>query len=156
MPDTVKPVGAGGLQRLQDQLDPIAELQVGMTDNRCRRPTRTIEPGSGSSCQALDKFDLGDGTQLRGPVRAVHGPGLDENRRAHVMAAVHVGGQLMKKIALVRNALGSKIPEVVMRIADRYLGLQRRLLGQRQPIISSVGHCGSSVCFDSPLLHPIA
>jgi hypothetical protein len=34
----------------------------------------------------------------------------------------------------------------VMRIADRDLRLQRGFLGQRQPVVSSVGHRGSSVC----------
>jgi hypothetical protein len=71
----------------------------------------------------LDKFDLANGTQLDRPLRAVHRSCLDENRRTHVVAAVHVGGQLVKEIALVGYALAAKIPEVMMRVADRDLGL---------------------------------
>jgi hypothetical protein len=37
------------------------------------------------------------------------------------MAAVHVAGQLVKKVALVGDTLGSEIPEVMMGITDRYL-----------------------------------
>src|SRR5580704_17134140 len=113
VPDATKSVGAGGLKSLQHGLHAIAQLQVGVTDNGRCGPAGTIKPGCSSGCQALDKFDLADGTQLDGPVRAVHGPCLDENRRAHVMAAVHVGGQLVKKVALARDALGSEIPEMM-------------------------------------------
>jgi hypothetical protein len=31
---------------------------------------------------------------------------------------MYIGGQLMQQIPLVGNALGAKVPEVVMRIAD--------------------------------------
>jgi hypothetical protein len=36
----------------------------------------------------------------------------------HVVAAVHIGGQFVQQIPLVRNTLGTKVPEVVMGIAD--------------------------------------
>jgi hypothetical protein len=45
------------------------------------------------------------------------------------VAAVYVSGQFMKKIPLVGDALGSKVPEVVVRIADRDFRLQGRFLG---------------------------
>jgi hypothetical protein len=37
------------------------------------------------------------------------------------MTAVDVGGQLVKQVPLVRDALGAKVPEVMMGIADRDL-----------------------------------
>src|SRR5215472_17894287 len=68
------------------------------------------------------------------------------------MAAIHVGGQLVQQVTLVGNALGAKIPEVMMRVADRDLRLQGRFLGQRQPVVSSIRHRGSSACSDFRLL----
>src|SRR5215469_8602875 len=112
-----------------------------MADNGCRRPARTVEPGSGSGCQTLDKFDLANRAHLHGPIRSIHGPGLDERGGPHVVAAVHIGAELVKKIALVRYPLGPEIPEMMMRVADRDFGLQSGFLGQLQPVVSSVGHC---------------
>ena len=53
--------------------------------------------------------------------------------------------EFVQQIALIRDALGAEIPEMMMRIADRQLRLQGRFLGQRQPVVSSVGHSGSSL-----------
>ena len=46
------------------------------------------------------------------------------------MAAVDVGGQLLHQVALIGNADGSKVPEMVVGIANRKLGLQGGLYGQ--------------------------
>ena len=64
----------------------------------------------------------------------------------HVVTAVNVGDQFVEQIPLVGDALGSKVPEVMMGVADRNLRLQCWFLGQGQPVISSVRHNGSSVC----------
>jgi hypothetical protein len=50
----------------------------------------------------------------------------------------------------VGNARGAKVPEVVMRIAVRQLRLQRRFLGQRQPVIASEWHDGTPVAGQVP------
>jgi len=67
------------------------------------------------------------------------------------MAAVDVGSELVKQISLVRNPLGAKIPEVMVRIANRNFRFQSGLLGQRQPVVSSKGLSRSSACIDFPL-----
>jgi hypothetical protein len=72
------------------------------------------------------------------------------------VSAVHIGGELVKKIALVRDSLGPEIPEVMMWVADRDFELQCGFLRQGQPVVSSIGHRGSFVCFNSPLLRPTA
>jgi hypothetical protein len=77
----------------------------------------------------LDKLDLTNGAQLHRPIGAVHCSCFDEYGRAHVVTAIDVGGQLVKQVALVGDALGAKVPEVMMRIADWDLRLQRGLLG---------------------------
>ena len=78
------------------------------------------------------------------PVGPVHRSRLDEYGRAHIVAGADIGDQFVQQIALIGNTLGAKIPKVVMRIADRQFRLQGRFLGQRQPVVSSIGHSGSS------------
>ena len=147
--DAAKSVGAGGLKRLQHRLDPVAQLQIGMADDCRRRPTRAVEPAGAGSSEALDELDLADGAHLRRSIRPVHRSRLDKHGGAHIVAAIHVGGQLVQQIALVGDALGPEIPEVVMRVADRDVGLQGRLLGQGQPVVSSIRHDGFSVAVSS-------
>ena len=56
------------------------------------------------------------------------------------MAAVDVLGQFVNQVSLVGDTLGAEVPKVMMGVADGQTRLQRRLLGQRQPVISSKGH----------------
>ena len=59
----------------------------------------------------------------------------------HVMPTLDVGDELVQQISLSREcALGPEIPEVMVRIADRQLRLEDRLLGHRQPVNSSIRH----------------
>src|SRR5262249_14159357 len=74
--------------------------------------------------------------------RAVHASCLDKHGRTYVVAAVHVGDQLVQQIPLVGDALRSQVPEVMMGIADGNLRLQGRFLGEGQPVIASVWHNG--------------
>ena len=46
------------------------------------------------------------------------------------MTAVNVSGQLVEKITLVGETRGSKVPEMVMGIADGQLGLEGFFLGK--------------------------
>ena len=129
MADAPKPVGAGRLQRLQHRCDPVAQVQVGVADDGGGRPAGAVQPAGAGRGQPLDEFDLPHGTHLLRAVRAVHRAGLDKHGGTHVVAAVDVGGQLVEQIPLVGNALGAKVPEVVMGIADGQLRLQGRFLG---------------------------
>src|SRR5262249_19001333 len=78
----------------------------------------------------------------------VHRSGLDKHRGAHVVAAMDVGGELVEEIALIGKTFQAKVPEVVMGIADREIRLQRRFLGQGQPVMASVRHMGTSMTRD--------
>ena len=146
MPDPTKPVGAGGLQRFQHRRDPVSQLQVSMADDGRGRPARTVQAAGAGSCQPLDKLDLANRAHFRRSSGAVHGSRLDKHSGTHVVATVNVGDQFVKQIPLVGDALGSKVPEVMMRVADWNLRLQCWFPGQGQPVISSVRHNGSSVC----------
>ena len=54
-----------------------------------------------------------------------------------------IGHQLVQQIALIGDPGGAEIPEMMMRVADRDLRLERRLLGQRQPVVSPIRHCAA-------------
>ena len=144
VPDAVKPVGAGRLQRLQHRRHPVSQLQIGVADDGGRRAARTIEPAGAGGGQPLDELHFANGAQLNGAIGPVHRPGLDKHRGAHGVAAIDVGHQLVQQIALIGNPIRSQVPEMVMGIADRDLRLQHGFLGQGQPVISSVRHDSTS------------
>ncbi len=138
--DAAEAVWAGRLQCLHDRLDPIAELQIGMPDDRRGGAARAVEPAGARGGKALDELHLANRPHLHGSVGPVHGACLDEHRRADVMAGTDIRHQLMQQIALIGNAGETKIPEVMMRIADRQLRFEDRLLRQSQPVISPIRH----------------
>ncbi len=53
-------------------------------------------------------------------------------------------GQLVEQVALVRDPPRAVIPEVMVGVADRQLGLEGRFLRQGQPVISAEWHDRSS------------
>jgi hypothetical protein len=77
--------------------------------------------------------------------------GFDEHRGADVVAAADISNELVQQIPLIGNASGAEIPEVVMRIANRKIRLQDRLLCQCQPVIASEWHGQSSCLLDAAL-----
>ena len=111
-----------------------------MPDNGGGRPTGPVQTAGARRGQPLDELDFAHGAHLLRAVGAVHRSRLDEHRGTHVVTAVNVFGQLVEQIALVRDPRGAKVPEVVMGIADGHLRFQRRLLGQREPVIASEWH----------------
>ena len=145
MSDAAEPVGACGLQRFQHRLDARAQIEVGVSHDRGCRACRAIQSAFARRSEPLHEFHLPHRPHLLGACRPVHGARLDEHRRAHVVAAVHVVGQLIQQITLIWYPSRAKVPEVVMRIADRKVRFQRLLLRQRKPVISSKRHSRASV-----------
>jgi hypothetical protein len=87
-----------------------------------------VEPTGTRRRQPLDEFYLPDGTHGHGTVRAVHRARLEEHRRPDIVPAGDVGMQLVKEIALVGQTLQPSVPKMVMGVADRELGFERRFL----------------------------
>ena len=145
MADAAEAVGAGRLQGLQHGGHAVAQVQVGVAHNGGGRAAGAVEPAGAGRGQALDEFHFAHGAHLLRTVGAVHRARLDEHGGAYVVAALHVGGQLVEQVALVGDARGAKVPEMVMGIADGQLRFQRLFLGQRQPVIASEWHDGTSV-----------
>src|SRR5438045_1975277 len=80
--------GAGSLQRLQYGLDLVAQVQVGVADECAGSAAGPIEAAGAGGRNALHELHLAHRPHLLRTARAVHGPGLDEDGRADVVAAV--------------------------------------------------------------------
>jgi len=62
----------------------------------------------------INELRLADEAHLFGPGGAVEGGAFDEDRALHVVPGLNIGEQFRQKISTVR-----KVPQVMMRIADR-------------------------------------
>ena len=71
------------------------------------------------------------GRSASGPSRAVHRHALDEHRATHVVPAARVGEQLVDQVAAA-----GMVPQVMVRVADRQVGLEDVLLHLREPLIA--------------------
>src|SRR5205809_6911903 len=104
-----------------------------MADDGGGRAAGAVDP-TGTRCrQPLDEFHLPDGTHFHRTVRAVHRARLEEYRRPDMVSAVDVGMQLAKEIPFVGQTLQPSVPNMVMRVGARELGVERRFLGSREP-----------------------
>src|SRR5438445_13359895 len=88
-----------------------------------------VDPTGTRRRQPLDEFHLPDGPHGHRTVRAVHRARLKEYRRPDVVPAGDVGMQLVEEIPLVGQTLQPSVPKMVMGVADRELGFERRFLG---------------------------
>ena len=105
------------------------EFQIGMADDGGGRAAGAVDPTGTRRRQPLDEFHLPDGPHGHRTVRAVHRARLKEYRRPDVVPAGDVGMQLVKEIPLVGQTLQPSVPKMVMGVADRELGFERRFLG---------------------------
>ena len=135
-------VGTGGLHGFQHRPHALSQLQVGVSDDGCRSLSRAVVPSGAVIGDGLDVLDLAHGFHLIGAVGAVLAADLDENRRAHVVAAVDVGGQFRQQVSLVVNRFGPGNPEMVVGVADGELRFQSLFGGPGEPVVASRRHVG--------------
>ena len=64
------------------------------------------------------------GRSSSGPPGRYMERGLNKHRGAYVVAAVNIVGQFVEQVALKGNTLRAIVPEVVVGVADGYLGFQ--------------------------------
>ena len=148
--DAFETVGASGLESVEDTGDVVAEFQVCGTDNGGCGPGLAVHAAGAGGGQALNEFHLANGPQFLGAGGAVHGAGLQKNRGAHVVARVKIGHQLVQQVPLIGDADHAPVPEVVMRVAEGNLRLDRVFLRKGQPIVISKWHCVTSQVRDAP------
>ena len=131
MADAAEAVAAGADVGLQHRLDPAAQRQVGMADDAGAMPGLAVDAAGAHGGDAVDELGLADRLQLLRPCGAVHRAGLHIDRRDDVVAAVGVGQQLVEQVAPA-----GPVPQMVVRIDDRQVGLEDRLLAAVEPLLA--------------------
>ena len=119
-----------------------SKREVRVTDNGpAEAHAFAVEPRRRHCRSPLDELRLADGCE-RSPAFAVHGSALDEDRVDNVVAGTtdildQVVGQVSKLLAGVARKLraGTAVPEMVVRIDDRLLGVDRPFRRACQPAL---------------------
>ena len=107
-----------------------ADGQVGVADDRLGDAAGAIIARRAHRRDAVDELDLAHRRHLRGAVLAVHRAAFEEDGGDDVVPAADIGQQLGQKIAAALR----RIPEMMVRVDDRQIRLQRRLARPlRQP-----------------------
>ncbi len=129
--DAAEPIAAGADMRLKHRLHPGAQQQVRVTDNAGADARRAVDAAGAHGSDAVDELGLPDRLHVVRAGGAMKRARLHEHRGSDLVPAVQVGEQLRQQIAPVRP-----VPQMMVRIDDRQVGLQDRLVPAREPILS--------------------
>ena len=132
MTDAAEALRACGDLGLEHGRDAAAQPQICRTDDACGHAQIAIAPAGALCRDALYELGLADDPELFGTVGTIHRPALDEHRLTHVVP-FGVRDELREHVPF-RRAVGH-IPEMVMRVDDRQLRLERGLQSQPQPVL---------------------
>ena len=117
-----KSAAAGADQRLEHGLDPIAQREIGEADDARGDARRAVLAALAHRRDARDELGLAHRPHLDRAARAVHRVALQEHGRDDVVAGAEIGEQLVQQVAVV-----GPLPQMMMRVDDRQLGLEDRL-----------------------------
>src|SRR5262249_13728548 len=131
MANAAKASAAGAQMCLEHRLDPAAEAQVGVADDAGAGPRLAVGAAGAHRRDAIGEFGLAHLPQLDGPAGAQHGTGLDADGGNDVVTAGGVGDELLQQVA----PIGS-IPEMMMWVDDRQLGLENGLPATIEPSLA--------------------
>ena len=126
--DATKPRRRSGDVSVQDLVHGGAQREVRIADDAGRDPRRTVLPGRALRRDAVHELGLPDGPQMRRAVGAVHRHAFDEDRRDDAVPLAEVRRQLVEQVPAL-----ARVPEVMMRIDDRSLRIDRRLSHEPEP-----------------------
>jgi hypothetical protein len=132
MPDAPKALAARRYLGFKDRRNAVPEPEIHSADNACSGAEISIPTASALCSDALHKLRLADDAEFLRTVRAVHRSAFDEHRLPHVVS-LHIVRKVCEKIT--RRVAVGRVPEVVMRINDGKLRLQRRFLRQLKPLL---------------------
>jgi hypothetical protein len=147
MPNAAKALAARRDLGFKNRCNAVPEPEISGADNACCGAEISILPASTLRSDALHKLRLADYAEFLRTVRAVHRSAFNEHRLPHVVA-LHIGNKVCQKIT--RRVAVTRVPEVVVRINDRKLGLERRFLRQSKPLLirglgrRALGRCNES------------
>src|SRR6516162_6022988 len=130
--DAAKPTAACGDVRIEHIPCCVADAQINGADDAGSNARLAVVARCAHGGDAVDELGLADAAEGFGPLRLEHGTAFDEYSRDDVVAAVDVLEDFLKQVALLHGSLAT-IPEVMMRVTDWKIGLERRFLNLRQP-----------------------
>ncbi len=133
MANAAEAPAAGAIERRQHRLDAAAEHQVRMANDARAGADVAVDAARRHGGDAVDELDLADRLHLVRPVGAQHRARLHEHGGDDVVAAVGIGEQVVEQIAPARA-----IPQMMVRIDDRQIGLEDRLGAARKPVVADV------------------
>ena len=134
-------LGTHGHLRFQHAPDVRARREVGIADDAGRDPGLAVETRGGHRRDTVGELHLAHILHLLRPIGAVHREMLDEHRGDDVVAAVDVVQDLVQQVALLDASLPA-IPQVMVRVADREIRLERVFADECEPVVvlASPGH----------------
>src|SRR5262249_45014541 len=110
----------------------VADAQIDGADDAGSDARLAVVARCAHRRNAVDELGLADAAEGFGPLRLEHRAAFDENGRDNVVATTDVLKDFLKQVALLDGSLAD-VPEMVVRVTDREIGLECRLLYLRQP-----------------------
>ena len=117
-----KPAVGNGQMLFQNALHPVAETKIDISDDRLADAGCAISAAPAHRGNSTGKLGLAERFQILLAFRAVHGAALDEDASNDIVTGLKIRQHLVQQIARLRC-----IPEVMMRIDDGELRIERRL-----------------------------
>ena len=131
---------------LEDTLGPAADAQIDIADDPSDATRLAVFPRGAHRRDAIDEFGLAKRFVLLRAIGAIHLAALLEAGRDDVVAAADIPEQVREQIAVVRS-----VPQMMMRIDDRQIGLENFLAALVEPIRP---HGGMTARRNGGLGHP--
>src|SRR5260221_4576470 len=116
---------------LQYALGAAADAEIDIADDALAGVRLAVFARFAHRRDAGDELGLAERAQFRRPLGAVHLAAFEKHRRADVVAAVQILEQIVKQVAVAWP-----VPEMMVRVDDRPLRLQRRLLRGSEPVLA--------------------
>src|SRR5215472_5153064 len=130
--DTAEAPARGDDMLLQNALGAAADrTQIDIADDPGAVLGRAVFAAFAHRRYAGDKGRLAERTGLRRAVGAVHLAAFEKDRGADVVAAGGVFDQVVQQIAVARA-----VPQMVVRVDNRPIGLERLFLGGSEPVLA--------------------
>jgi hypothetical protein len=120
-----RPGGDLGLEHFRD---PVAEPQIGVTDDAAAQPRWPILAARAHRRRPVDELGFPDWLHSGRAVGAIHRAALDKNGLGDVVATASVGEQFGQE-----KAVPGAIPEMMVRIDNLQPRFDDLLLSQREP-----------------------
>ena len=116
---------------LQNALGAAADAEIDIADNAGAGARRAVFAALAHRRDAGDELRLAERAQFGRALGAVHLAAFEKDRGADIVAAVQVFEEIMEEIAVVWT-----VPQVMVRVDDRPVGLERGLLRRGEPVLA--------------------